>query len=492
MSSPAHRPSPARRRRRVGPHAALLGALLALPWLAAPRPAAAGGFELPDHGARAVGRGAAFTVRADDLTAIAHNPGGLSRLRGAGLLYSHNALYAPLRFTRAPSAVPQPAGTSDGSPDPLATVENETPLFALGGFFVAATDFGLEDWTFAAGVYGPNAVGGQRWPVTGGQRWMLVELDAIIVYYSLAAAYGRRDRWGVGVTLQLAHQPMTRMSLVVDGAIGGAQSPYASGTDVLATISLAAPPAPTALVGAWWRPVPWLELGASGRVVPVWLHASGDIALSNTPGGSQFTPQQLEVDGSAARLEMVLPPTARAGARYRHLDGAREVFDLELNVVYEAWSMVRGFDVELDGTIKLFAAHEAPDVKLDKRWRDTLSLRLGGTWNPDGLPLSLSAGTFVESGAVPNAYSHLDFPSFDRLGLSAGAHGTLGPLTWALSYSFIAQAPRSVSEAYGKVFQQRPIADCPDGCDGYDPVPANAGRFEGHVQLMSASVAYAF
>ena len=33
---------------------------------------------------------------------------------------------------------------------------------------------------------------------------------------------------------------------------------------------------------------------------------------------------------------------ARVGGRYRHLDGAREIFDVELDVEYETWSRDEG------------------------------------------------------------------------------------------------------------------------------------------------------
>lgn len=449
----------------------------------------AGGFELPDNGARSVSRGAAFTVRADDLSAIAINPGGLSRLRGTHIFYSHNAIYAPATFTRAASTIATDHAVGPDGEDPLAPVSNEKPWFLLGGMFVASTDFGLDGWNFAAGVYGPNAAGAQKWPLMGGQRYMLVELEALIVYYSLAVSYGKQEKWGVGATFQLAHQMETKLSLVIDGTTGGPQEPYYSPTDALSTISLSAPMAPTLIVGGWVRPVPELEFAVAGRVVPVQLDAAGDITMSHTPGSIYDAPD-LVVTDSAARLKMVLPPTARAGVRYRHLDGDKERFDVEFNVVYEAWSMMRDYKVELDGVIT-FAAQEAPDVTIAKRWKDTLSARLGGTYNFDA-PLSLSGGAFYETGAVPTAYTHLDFPSFDRVGLSAGLSGRVGTLSWTVAYSHIFQGTRDVAEAYGKVFQQRPVSECPDGCDGYDAVPANAGKLETSFDIFSASVGYGF
>ncbi len=457
-----------------------------------PMTALAGGFEVPDNGARAVARGTAFTVRADDLSALAHNPAGLIRNKGTSLLYSHNVFHAPASFTRAESVVPATHDANANLGDPFATTHNETPWFLIGGMLVAASDFGLSDWRFAAGVYGPNASGTQKWPIMGGQRYMLTGLDLMLVYYSAAVAWGKKDRYGVGLTLQGVHQIDTQMSMVVDAATGGKLNPYFAANDVHATISLAAPLSVSAIAGAWFRINDNLEVAVSGRVMPARLKATGDISIDRIEKQTDFTDEQLEIDGSSASLELTIPPTARAGIRYRHMQGDREAFDVEFNVVWEAWSMMETMDVELDGTIKLFAAHDAPDVSIQRRWTDTVSVRLGGTWNAESMPLSLSAGGFVENGAVPKNYSHLDFPSFNRVGLGMGVHGKVFGVDLSLSYSHVFQENREVDEAYGKVFQVRPVGPCPDECQGYTGLPANAGLMETSFDIIGASAQIAF
>lgn len=479
--------------RRLRP--ALLACLAST--LAASPPAHAGGFEIPDSGTFNLGRGGASIVRADDPTALVLNPGALLRLRGTHLLLDHVFVFEHSRFTRAESDLPP--GTDYGF-DPLAPVENQDDLFALGGMFIATTDFGLDDFTFAAGVYGPSAHGQKRYPIEGGQRYMLTALEAILVKPSLAVAWGDRDTFGIGLTLQLVMTPSLEMELVVDGSQAGELHAYYSGNDVLATISLSDMAAFSAIVGAWWRPLPALELGISGQVVPTALSLDGEFTLSNVPGQTQFSEQQLTVPGSAARLDLTLPPTLRAGVRYRHLDGEREIFDVELDVVYEAWSVLDAYEVELDGTINLFVGAEAPDTVIEKRWRDTVSVRLGGTWNligpeaPGGLwgdsagALQLSLGGYWERGAVPENYEHLDFLSFDRVGLSIGIAGRVGPVRLKAAYSHVFQEDREVSERFGKVYQQRPLDPCPDTCDGgagWSGVPANAGLFESGYDLFA-------
>ncbi len=487
------------------------GVLLAVPLLCLVAPNAyAGGFEVPDNGAQSVGRGNAFAAKADDLTALAHNPGALIKSKGANLLYSHNVVHAPQTFTRQPTNMPYdkiPVDKYTGAtPDPLATVSNQTPWFALGGMLVGSYDFGLENWVFAAGVYGPSAAGHQEWPVDGGQRWMLTKMDAIMVFYSLAAAYGVEDKFGIGVTAQIVSQPSTTLSLVVDGDNGSALAPYYKGAEIESTLKLSAPPTFSAIVGGWWRPVDNIEIGASGRVIPVTLNGKGDFTIADTGTGAQFTAAQLAVIGSSAALQLVLPPTAHVGIRYRGLDRALELatsatptdkhrperWDIELDFAYEAWSMLKDFNVQLAGQIQLFAKADAQDVTVAKRWKDTFSLRLGGSYNLPNLPIGFMAGTFVETGAVPQGYQNLDFPSYNRLGVNGGVKVKAGPVDITAAYSHVFQETQTVDETYAKVFQQRPVAPCPVGCGGYDGVPANAGVFTSSFDIISASAAIKF
>ena len=490
-------------------------AILAVPFFSLlAQNAYAGGFEVPDNGAQSVGRGNAFTAKADDLTALAHNPGALIKSKGANILYSHNFIHAPQSFTRQATSMPYdkiPMDKFSGqTPDPLATVSNQTPWSVVNGMLIGSYDFGLENWVFAAGVYGPSAAGHQEWPVNGGQRWMLTKMDALMLFYSFAAAYGVEDKFGIGVTAQIVHQPSTTLSLVVDGDNGAALAPYYKGAEIESTLKLSAPPSFSAIVGGWWRPVENIEVGVSGRVIPVNLNGAGDFTIADTPTGAQFTDAQLKVLGSSAALQLVLPATAHVGIRYRGLDkrgmvdlsegatpGAApskpvERWDIELDFAYEAWSMLKDFNVQLQGQIQLFAKADAQDVTVAKRWKDTYSLRLGGSYNLPNLPIGFMAGSFVETGAVPANYENLDFPSYNRLGVNGGVKVKAGPVDITAAYSHVFQETRTVDEASAKVFQQRPVAPCPTGCNGFDGVPSNAGVFTSSFDIISASAAIKF
>lgn len=462
--------------------------------------ARASGLEIPEQGARSVGRGGAFSARADDATAGIHNPGALVKLDGLDLIYSHNLIWHFATFTRAESVLP-PTDVYEGQ-DPLAPVENETPFFGLGASFAAA--YGVGDWAFGISLYGPNSTGKVSYPVTGGQRYMLTELDTLMFFYGASVAWGTED-FGIGVTLQGASLPKMRYSLVTDGITAPIDeetavetlSPYSSAWDVEATLAIEDSFAPTGIVGIWWRPADNFEVALSGRVIPVIFQAEGGIELANVPGQAEFTDMQLTVPGNSAKLEIPLPPTARLGLRYVHGEGDDPLFDVELNVVYEAYSIIESFEADLEGSILLAGGASVQDVTIAKRWRDTFSVRLGGTWNvlPDALSLSL--GGYFEQGAGHPNYTHLDFLTVDRFGLGAGlevpiytSDETRFELVVAYAHTF--QSDVEVAETEGKVIQQRPIAQCPDDCAGYTGVVANAGTFESSFDLLSFALSASF
>ncbi|MEZ4265090.1 MAG: outer membrane protein transport protein [Myxococcota bacterium] len=477
---------------------ARLSAMVLAALVAGTNHASAAGFELLDNGTRAVSRGGAFSALADDESAVALNPGALTRRRGTRLFLSNNFYHAPVTFTRDATDIPigvLPAGTDASVPTQPS--ENKKPWFLLGPILAAASDFGLKDWQFALSFYAPASIGAAEYDKDAGSRWMLTEIDLKVAYVGASFAYGKKDVFGVGITLQNAMALSVNFKEITDGANAGSLHPYYGPFDLETEIQLSDYFAPTAIVGAWYRPIERFEVSLSGRVIPVYFHTTGDLRLHNVPGITNFTPEELVVDDSTASLDLVLPPTARLGLRYRHPDGdGGELFDVELDVVYEAWSMFKRYDAKLGGTLNVIVVGaEVPDLRLEKRWRDTLSVRLGGSYNVIKDRLSLSLGGFWESGAVPKGYEALDFLSFSRFGVGLGAHLTVGKFKLGASYAHVFQEDRKTDEARGKLYQIRPLDPCPEECDGgkgWSGVPANSGRFESGFDILSISMALAF
>lgn len=398
-----------------------------------------------------------------DLTALYYNPGALARIRGTHVLYNHNLIFHQASFQRA--TLSEVWGAESGTR--FDRVEDGERLAAFNPFAVVASDFGLDSWTFAAGVFGPSAVGRHDYPDYGPQAFMMTDMDIVIAYYSLAAAWQIPRRFGVGVTVQYVDLSRLDYGLVADGAVAEDLNPIpdSDSTQLVTKLELRDRTAATALVGLWGRPHPNIELGLGGRLIPVFWQLEGGVATDKPT---------LVTDDLHVEMPLTLPAQVRWGARYVRERHRRELFDIELDFVWENYSAIEAYEISMEGRI---SGQEVEDMRVDKDWRDTCSVRLGGDVHLLDGHLSLRAGGLWESGASPESSSHLDFPSFMRGGIAAGVSGGHRGVHVTVGYMHIFQEGREVTELAGKALQQRPLAPCPGGCAGLTGVPANAGVF---------------
>lgn len=475
--------------------------------LASPDARGDGGYYNGSKGARAAGRAGAFTARADDLSAAAFNPAGLARIESTTLQVGNRFSYNAHSFTRAPTL---DFGNTQGGVPPyveFATVENSRPWQLLDPLLGVATNFGLRDWGFGLFAYAPAGVGRQEFPVDGGQRYMMVSREAIIVNYTASAAFKQGDGFGVGASLHWISVPRLSYELVIDGnQFPGDVNPVSSELDMLSKITGSDPFTLNAVLGAWWRPAPFLELGISAQVVPTEIQTES--TLSVKPLSPQITEEvQLRRQGEPAddvQLTLPLPLTARAGVRYRHLQGGEELFDIELDAVYETWSRVERFVVDGDGLSAHLLAQriDIGRIEVEKEWRDTLGLHLGGDYAVLPRRLIVRGGIFYETAVAEPAYANVDFASGQQLGGALGASLFFRGLELVLAYEYRHQPAVGVSEGDARVYQEVPGSQCrppytdPNTChEQYlgQPSPAvNAGTYRAHSHIASLDVLYRF
>jgi long-chain fatty acid transport protein len=466
-----------------------------------------GGYYSGTTGARAAGRAGAFTARADDLSAVIYNPAGLARLPGTllhgGNRFSHNALSFERQATLD-------WGDLDNGVPPyvqFAAVENERPWQLLEPLLGVASDLGLRDFTFALSAHAPAGVGRVELPEDGGQRYMMVSRDAVILDYGVSAAWQVQDTFAVGAGVHWIAVPKLRYRLVIDASpFPGDVNPVSSPLDMLATVDGSDPFTLNALVGAWWRPAPFLELGISGQVIPTAIET--DSTLSIDPLSPEIDEQVvLRRDGERAddvRLTLPLPVTVRAGVRYLHRRGDRELFDVELDLVYESWSRIDEFVVDGDGLVANLLAQrvDVGRIEIEKQWRDTLGVRLGGDYALLADALTLRGGLFYESAVADRGHANVDFAGGRQLGGALGVSLFVLGLEVAFAYQYRHQPAVVVSEAESRVFQEVPASQCsapfddPDRCHpqylGRPAPPANAGIHRAHAHATSLDVLYRF
>ncbi len=492
-----------------------------LRWFALPlavtvtSPAFAGGYYSGEKGAHAAGRAGAFTARADDITAVLYNPAGLSDVGGTLIHVGNRFSYNAYEFTRKPtldwgSLQDSPPGSSQNRVPPYVAfepVENQTPWQLLDPLLGVATNFGLKDWGFALAAYAPPGIAKQRYAVEGAQRYMMVDREAVMLTYSLTAAWQYRKLFGVGASLQWIAVPNLRYSLVIDGnTLSQPGSPVNSAFDMRATVEGSDLFTPNAILGAWYRPVPFLELGLSGQVIPASIET--DSTLDVTPLSDGFGEDvALTRNGEPAddvSLTLPLPITARLGVRYIHLKEGAEVFDVELDLGYESWSRVESFAVDSDGLRATLRGTpvDVGNIVLEKKWRDTFSIQLGGEYAVAPSLVSVRGGVFYETAVATPAYAHVDFVSGEQLGAALGGSLFVERFEIALAYGIRHQPEVSVNERDARVYQEVPGSACvepytdPDMCHpaylGRPGVPVNAGSYRAHSHSASVDVLYRF
>ncbi|MCL2450569.1 MAG: outer membrane protein transport protein, partial [Polyangiaceae bacterium] len=401
--------------------------------LAASTPARADdGYFSGTQGARAEGRGGAFVAKADDLSAVALNPAGLSKVGTTFIEVGDRLSYNAYSYTRAP--VPG-SGTSPATT--FARVQNQQPWQAADPIIGVGSNFGLRDFGFALAAYAPAGSSQESFPVDGGQRYMMVSRQALIVNYAASAAWKFHDVFGIGATALWVHVPRLDYSLVINGAPStGQSSAVMSQFDMEATTSGSDPFTFEAVVGAWVRPIPSLELAVSGQVVPADIVTNSHLSIQPLGLAGNVTLSRDNALANDVTVTLPLPLIGRAGARYRQLSGDREVFDVEADVEYETWSRVKDFALDTHGLSARFASNTVSLGQIDiaKQWRDTVAVKLGGDVAVIPGLLTLRAGAYYETAVSSAAYQNVDFPGGVQVGGTVGGSVFLGRFEVAAAY----------------------------------------------------------
>lgn len=466
--------------------------------------AAAGGFEIPDNGTQALGRGGAFTAKADDGTALQYNIAGFARQRGTRLLVNTNLWFSDYSFERAGTYPDDPSNTfTPWGRSRYPKVSDEGGVF-VEPFVAASTDFGyFERWTFAVGAFGPSSVGNRTYPASLGFAPNPARYDIILnkpeVIFGTASAAVRALPWlDVGLALHYVHAKIQVSSATFSDAVahgtgaGQCANVEFQPCDARATINSTGGSV-TASLGVMARPTPNLAFGANVRG-PATLETTGDV----TTDAPRITPNA-GFRPSPVTFVVRLPTVARFGARYMFLDHDFELADVELDGTYEAWGSAQ--DDGLHVTIPAIAADNPPpgvnltgiDFISPHHYHDTYSVRLGGAYNVrlDDNVLTLRAGAYHDSSATSPQDTRLDFDTLAKTAGTVGVGFAVGAFDFGLGYAEIFDAARTVE---GGALQ--PVNGTQHGASvdstGAPYAPVNGGRYSGHSRLLSLGVSVRF
>ncbi len=411
-------------------------------FLLVPAVASASGFYMSENGAKTLMMGGAFAGQADDLSAIQHNPAGLSQLTGFNFMLDGQLVFHDINFRRLDR------GFDPNNPpmSPANEVQNQGGPF-LVPMIGAGHGFKLLGRTLfiGVGVYGPPAHGHYKFPAPNyerdamgryvetplkyaPQRYTLIENNILVIYPSLSIAMEVvPNRFSLGVSLQPVFtqfyftQSVTSIRRVLPEPMRQAQEDPTF--DSVVTVNLPMQYSQfTAVFGALVRPTNWLQLGVSFRP-QVMINAKGkiDIDLGEAATGLGTT-----VMGDTTWLSLRLPAELKVGLHVKPISKLGINFDF----VYQGWQSVQEIVVTPeDVSLRVGTGQPMPvtPFRIQKQWKAAYNFRLGAAYQL--FPwLALHLGGWYETGAIPREYIGVDFLHFERFFLTGG----VGVKVWKL------------------------------------------------------------
>ncbi|MBV6421737.1 MAG: 47 kDa outer membrane protein [Ignavibacteriaceae bacterium] len=338
----------------------------------------AGGFQINEHGAKAMGLGGAFTAIANDASAIYWNSAGMTQLSGTNFLLG-SALIAPSSSFRGVSPAVDISRMKSQAffPSHLFITHSFNESFSAG--LGLTTPFGL----------------GTHWSNGWIGRYLALETELKTFWVPITFAYSPVENLsiGAGFIYSFADVLITR---------NNSQAPFAGdayveleGSDNFAygyTFSL------------MYKPIKDFSIGASFR-----SEVEYEFEGTATVTGAE---QLQEIDafpGGDVTAKLTTPMNIVGGIAYQVIPQLRLSADFQ----WIAWSSYDSLNVD-------FVNPEYEDSKSNRSYKDTYIIRFGAQYDISD-KVSLLGGVYFDKMPVDPDYVSPTLPDSDRLGLSIGA-----------------------------------------------------------------------
>lgn len=500
----------------------------------------AGGFEHPDNGTVAEGRGGAFTARASNGEAFHYNPAGLAGQRGTNLMIDSNFTDMHACFTRA-GEYPSGSGVPPGTLYSEAGEMCENHGFFLAGWgpmLTFSTDLGNPKLpVFGIGFWGPSSLietgysqggedvdnpslvtfqqGDRTRAAWAPNRFDLVSNKLEVIYISPTIAYQVTPALRVGAQFQWMYASFEFTNY---GIVSLADPSGQSARNHLQVQDIFTP---AFQIGAQYQLGRNLQLGLNFRYVSA-FDADGDldVVAVDIDRTDPANPKELDLgsDTVSAELNVNQASSLRLAARFfipRGLAGPLdtvtdragkvrawdpmldEIFDVELDYVFETNSGIGVFEIVSNDRIELkdengdvfLASDPVGKLELPHRYQDTHSFRLGSDINVLPGLLTGRLGFGYETETSPNDYTLLDFPAWARFSVHAGATVRLGPADISLAYAHIFMGDRDVTNGGARAAGPGGLCD-PATLDGEnaEACVVNNGHYEASYDVISLGV----
>ncbi len=344
----------------------------------------AGGFQINEHGAKAMGMGGAFTAVANDASAIYWNGAGLTQISGTQLMLG-TTLISPMSSFKGIA----PATTE---------YKTESQAFFPTHFFAAHNfDNGL---AVGLGFTSPFGLG-VKWDDNWAGRFLALDTELKVFTISPVFAYKFSEQFSLSAGLIYSWANVTikqKLPIAPIAPLG-----YPGGESVV-TLDGKDNSAFGYCFGLLYKPIPELSLGAS-------FHSQLKYSFSGTATSTNLPPVPPIVAAyphGVISADLTAPYNLAVGAAYQ----VDPKLLLSLDFQFVGWS---SYD-----TLKVnFTEPTVSDIASPRLYDNSFILRLGGEYQLNNC-LSVLAGIYYDKTPVKAEYMSPSLPEGNRLGFSAG------------------------------------------------------------------------
>jgi long-chain fatty acid transport protein len=360
----------------------------------------AGGFQLNEHGARAMGMGGAFTAVADDPSAMYFNGAGLTQLYGWNFMAGTSFIAPNTEFRGI-------------SPD-ITSYKTTAQTFVIPNGYVT---YGSGDWAVGLGFNVPFGLG-TEWPTDWPGRYLAIKTDVRAYTITGEGAYKVMDNLSVSAGLVFSFSTVTITEK-------NPQTPFPE--DAFITLDGKDNSAFGYNFGILYKPISKLSLGAS-------FHSQIKYNFTGTATTVGNPHLAANLPAGAISANLTTPFNLTFGAAYDVMPELKISADFQ----YVGWSSYDTLAID-------FA--NVPRVASPRLYDNSYIIRLGAEYKCCN-NLAFQGGIYFDKNPVKPEYLNPSLPDANRICFSLGAsYNVTRNFTAAVSYLFIRSSELTVTDS---------------------------------------------
>jgi len=299
----------------------------------------------PVHGAKAAAMGNAFVGVADDPSAMAYNPAGITQLEGTNIYGGVTAVIPSTTYT-------SPTGEEE---------KTDFQVFYPPNLY-ATSDFGMKDISIGLGIFSPFGIGGRKWSKDGLTRYVSTESMIATLWINPTVAYQVTQTLSIGAGIEYMYARNEAKRMINQSALGAGDGEL----DLNATGNGWGYD-----LGILFKPSEKISLGFAYR-------SRVKVSYSGTAHFTNIAPAAQPLFGGASfdtpiHTDSTFPDILSFGAAYRPSGRVTFAFDLE----EVRWSSFKNIDIELENQVPA-AGFTNSSTPLD--WRNVLTIKFGAEY----------------------------------------------------------------------------------------------------------------